>query len=744
MEELKAVIMVHKQSLKEKDPTEQMRRVTHMTLAQLQAKADSLGIDYPTGTTKGNLMRLIRDSPDQELMKIGKFRGFQFVEIPESYCEWVMRELATATSPDPELVCLRNWYRFRKQKIAEGYTADATTSPYLSGWSSRRADADPSSTARSLRSASPTSSATARSSEWGVVSDKGSRTRRRAHHDTIEEKEMEADIDPKTAAEIAELETRLAISQEYESEAAGREGDVSKDGSYDALRFCDPNLGDSGSQRGGRDRKCCGVTEAVPTISEGEFVQSFVCRHEVLAFDHDNASVSDGADFFDIDDEASEHHDASGLPDDQVLFECRDLTLDDEANFFYDSGDFSFATLLDLLEKFQAKLGKYGTKRASVINPDTEVYCPFKPFVLGGVRGVRRAITENTALVRYLNAFARAHVGREATWSSIIVSKGVHSKVHHDLHNLVGSWNYCASFGHQGGGGELWVATPNISDQEANDQSLIWKNAEPTGWLPGRAHSTEETFAKFDPAVKHAVLPGHEEGWHMVCYTTRGAAELDGNLVKFLKNCGFPMPGRNVGRRETASRRPRKAVRNSIGNMVGKLSVLFTTLLTAASSFLSEAVETRPIYDPIVMFEIGGLDGTVEATDLGKAVMEPMSWEEYSDPDYVEKAYHTVRGATPRELRLHLDKAPDSARENLKDLMWEQLETGGTVVLQGGRPDDLIKDLGDYLIYQSAQDDDSCTVLRAGRSSFRATSYPTKFALSRMKGKVPLLLMNDH
>ena len=58
---------------------EQMRRVTHMTLSQLQAKADSLRIDYPTGTTKGNLMRLIRDSintPDQELMKMRNFVDF--------------------------------------------------------------------------------------------------------------------------------------------------------------------------------------------------------------------------------------------------------------------------------------------------------------------------------------------------------------------------------------------------------------------------------------------------------------------------------------------------------------------------------------------------------------------------------------------------------------------------------------------------------------------------------------------
>ena len=52
VEELKAVIVEHRESLREKDPREQTRRVMHMTLSQLQAKADSLAIDYPTGTTK--------------------------------------------------------------------------------------------------------------------------------------------------------------------------------------------------------------------------------------------------------------------------------------------------------------------------------------------------------------------------------------------------------------------------------------------------------------------------------------------------------------------------------------------------------------------------------------------------------------------------------------------------------------------------------------------------------------------
>ena len=279
----------------------------------------------------------------------------------------------------------------------------------------------------------------------------------------------------------------------------GLGGDTSKGDSYDAPRFCDPNLGDTSSRGGSHDRKCCGTAEAVLTISEREFVQSFSCKHEVFAVEQGFDSTSDGVHFYDIEDETSEHHDEPDHLDGHLLYECRDVTLDDEVTFFYDSGDFSFATLLDLLEKHQAKLQKYGTKRTNVIDPGTEVYCPFGAFVLGGVKGVTKATTENTALVRYLNAFAKAHVGPEATRSSIIIMKGVHSKVHDDFHNLTGSWNYCASFGHQGKGGDLCWATPDITDQDAKDPEIIW--LDPMDGYPGEPYSPKRPLSS-------STLPG--------------------------------------------------------------------------------------------------------------------------------------------------------------------------------------------------------------------------------------------
>ena len=54
--------MEARETEKAKDPTEQMKRVSHMNLAELRAKASELKIDYTNATAKGNLLRLIRDS----------------------------------------------------------------------------------------------------------------------------------------------------------------------------------------------------------------------------------------------------------------------------------------------------------------------------------------------------------------------------------------------------------------------------------------------------------------------------------------------------------------------------------------------------------------------------------------------------------------------------------------------------------------------------------------------------------
>ena len=418
------------------------------------------------------------------------------------------------------------------------------------------------------------------------------------------------------------------MNGEDESEAAGVEGDATKDDSYDALRFCDPNLGDSGSQWGGRNRKCCGITDKLSQRCLKGSSFNPVCKHEVLAFDYDHDSVSDGADFFDIDDEASEHRDMSGPPNDHVLFECRDLTLDDEASF-YDSGDFSFATLFDLLEKYQAKLEKYGAKRASVINPDTEVYCPFGAFALGGVKVVTKATAENTALVRYLNAFARAHVGPEATWSSVVVAKGSIRRCATTSTTSLAPGTTAPSSDIETVVGTLGRDPEHLRPGSQRPESGLEECRTERMATRLRPFHCEETFVKFDPAVKRAVLPGHGDMGGAWCAIPRAApGQVPQEL--WLPHAGAQHQKEGDGQSQTLQGCPQ--LDRQHGREVER----------AASSFLNERLRPAPSTTRSSCSRSAALMAPWKQPTL--AVMEPMSWEEYSDPDYVEQAYHTGAG----------------------------------------------------------------------------------------------------
>ena len=209
-EELKATIMEHRMN----DPTIQqasvMKSVGNMTLAELRIKADELGVLYKSTTTKKNLIRLIRDSvstPGSELMKIGKYKGFEFQEIPRQYGMWAAREVRMSPNPHVELARYATWWKEREEKEhREHYGTEDTleasaTVPFPS---------ETSSVAGSSRTA-----------PWDVITDGGGysaardlpigrkTTKRGVPMETSEA--MDSEIDPNTLEEIRALETRLAV-----------------------------------------------------------------------------------------------------------------------------------------------------------------------------------------------------------------------------------------------------------------------------------------------------------------------------------------------------------------------------------------------------------------------------------------------------------------------------------------------------------------------------------------------------
>ena len=90
-------------------------------------KATEMGVEFPDNITKGNLLRLIRDSlktPGTELMKIGKYKGFEFQEIPSAYGEWASREVKSSANPHIELIRYAKWW---DNEQMTRYTGDTTT-----------------------------------------------------------------------------------------------------------------------------------------------------------------------------------------------------------------------------------------------------------------------------------------------------------------------------------------------------------------------------------------------------------------------------------------------------------------------------------------------------------------------------------------------------------------------------------------------------------------------------------------
>ena len=297
------------------------------------------------------------------------------------------------------------------------------------------------------------------------------------------------------------------------------------------------------------------------------------------------------------------------------MFERKEFTAEDRITFVYDSGDFSFATCQKILNEFYGDAPKSDGARKRVLQGAVR-QAAFGFYVYGGMSGVTKAVVNHTALARYLNGFIKAHVEDDATWGAISIIKGGAVKVHHDYNNAAGSSNYFASFG-QETGGELRAHDDRIKENEVEtdkDGSIVWKRTGAGDWLPGRLIEAREKFVKFDPHVKHQALDVGDEGWRIVAYTPRGTEDIKPDLGKFLRNCGFPLPTKRRGGGDLATGRPTKKQRNSITNVVGKLSVLFTTLLVAANSFIGECIQTEVINDPIVLLEIGGFDATLDAT----------------------------------------------------------------------------------------------------------------------------------
>ncbi|CAE7208983.1 GIP [Symbiodinium natans] len=647
-EEIKACIMEFRMDNAKGDAAAFMKSVTNLTMSQLKVKADSLGVVYTEKITKGNLLRLLRESvntPDNELMKIGKFKGYEFQEIPNQYCEWASKEVKASQNPHVELVRLAKWWEAKQTVSYTGATRleENSVVPY------------------------PTSSSAATSSagDWSLLLDeenKSKATPKVSPKRRVTQQEADGmpvdQISKEHLEEIHLLEAKLAALKQKAGEKDGKAGDP------------------FGSEpRNGADvmECCCGITGTRPgeEFCEGIPGENFVSgRHgpnTIMTLDH-SAEVT-----------RSDEGEAA-------------------ARTAYEEGDFSFHRCLKVLQ--QTDLAQAINRRGTILGTKNGKvdYNLLGLFVHGGVHGVTNNTKNRPALSRYLNSFAKRHLPEGASWSSIAISRNCAIGLHHDYNNLRGSANHTIVLG-DGVGGEIWIEDKDIDEKSAHDPSVEWKKNSSGHWIPGRKHIAHEKFVTFDPFLKHKTCDCEGERWCIVFHTVRSVEKAGTDTLKFLKNCKFQLPKKNSATKRrpeypTSGSAPMKSTRKNIFSNAGKLSVLMATLIYVARSFMAESIlpPAGRIHSPAVMFEMGGTSATEEAVLLGKDVYEPMEWSFFESEDGKKVAHDIVHGGYPRELRVNLPGRNNSDDLALIELMHCQLDNGDVVVLCGDEDDPLFSD----------------------------------------------------
>ena len=383
--------------------------------------------------------------------------------------------------------------------------------------------------------------------------------------------------------------------------------------------------------------------------------------------------------------------------------------VEDAAQEAYKRGDFSHERCLQVLRLLPHEPQKVLRGKGFAVNEGENDggslqsgYSSYGLFVHGGTHGVTVASQDHGHLTRYINAYGRHHLEKGATWSTFTLSVNVQSKLHHDAHNLRGSQNHCISLGQDSGGG-VWVQHRDLSEREANTAEVVWKRGGNGSWIPGHIVNTKNNFYSFDPHLKHSTEEWGGNRWCLIFHTARSINKVGDEVRDYLKRLGFRLPRRDPEQQEEGHRvgklKPNRGMRSRLSGIAGKLSVLYTTLLIASTSFLSEVYSPGPTYDPIVLFEIGGFDHTMEATDLNKTVLEPLSWTSYNAPEGKELAHNFIIGASPQELCVHTGDMPEGCEQDVLDLAREQLEGGGSVIVEDDKVGRFVDYLTKYLQY---------------------------------------------
>ena len=352
---------------------------------------------------------------------------------------------------------------------------------------------------------------------------------------------------------------------------------------------------------------------------------------------------------------------------------------------------FDYETLLAISNAL--KLGKIaGHRLATATEAGVPIGIIGGLWVHGGVHGLTKTCGTIPWVIKFVNKFARHH-GAQG-WTSFSLTKNLQTNVHRDPNNLAGYDSVTTTYGNFSGG-ELWIH----DEDEDHNANTVWKDG-----LPGTIVSTKERLVAFDSRGLHGTQAWSGDRWCLTWYTSRAVLKTTLEERDELRALCFPM-NTLVNRRRASTqhaapgefiqwperRRPRKSTRTQLWKMARRLSTFATWSILATTTFLgnpgvsatSESVMevNSNDFETPVLFELGGWEQTIQATEKGIDAVEPIVDPNLHDPTFLDNIKGILKDLRPKNLWVHGDQFGNPA--GLDEVIELQRSIGGNVTVEG-------------------------------------------------------------
>ncbi|CAE7749525.1 GIP [Symbiodinium necroappetens] len=653
--ELRSAIQEDRRNPSPNDPANATKGMASMTLDQLKTRAMELGYHLPPHGTRGTIMRILRDQggmSSQSILGFGRFAGKAFEDTPVSYRTWALREVENNDNPSEDLVMFANWWQGQlhkwNDKVPEKPPVDrfdaevCATIPYVE---------DASSTAswdvlqRESLAAPMTPQPKAKSGGYSAQAPRTPPTRRPAEEPAMPTTaRMEQEIPPEVDEEVRFLEEVKGGHHE------GSEGEVQDQGVSYYLEGADDDT--DADDEGNYD-------DFLDYLGFDDAVVSYVAEEKDGGVDINLGGSGDV-----VQRETPEVRGRHG----------RVQACEAAAKAKLEKKEYTYEDLLEiarLLPLRKLRKGKALCRSGG---------CSFE-YLLGGMythgsmKGLSRQSAEMPWVVKYMNSFMKAQ--GHGQWSSFVLFKNAATSVHADSHNLAGTTIKTVSFG-PFTGGELWMSDPN---RDPSIPGTVWRKDTGGNEIPGYLVNTKHQVYTFDGKAKHATQPWVGERWALSLYTTRGYQESTATLRDQLRELRFPLRGLPLlpeahGQAPGRFVRPVKSMRKSLWKKASRLAALTTWCATAGLSCAAEAFPLTRGREAVALYEIGGVEKTLEVTSLDYLVAEPLdNLYNFSASSVCETVQSTIREFTAAVVWIHGDKATGYL-DGIYDYLCEHVDKG--------------------------------------------------------------------